>query len=157
MDTLNEQKLAHLIRSTRIAALATLHNGVPNLAMVAVAVEDDFSAFYIHVSRLGRHTRDMETDSRISLLLMETDDNRPDPQTLARLSLNGTADPLPRTDPHYERIRGLYLARFPEAGQFFRLGDFNLWRIRPREGRFVAGFAQAYHILPETLAKISAR
>ena len=94
--------------------------------MVAVAFADDFSAFYIHVSRLGKHTRNMEADPRVSLLITETDDGRADPQTLARLFLNGTADVLPRTDPSYEHVKSLYLARFPTAGQLFSLGDFNI-------------------------------
>lgn len=156
MDTQSELKLANLIRNTRVAALGTLHDGEPNLAMVAIAVESDFSAFYIHVSTLGKHTRDMQADPRVSLLLTETDDNRPDPQTLARLSLNGTAEMLPRTNPHYPQVRHAYLARFPEAEQLFSLGDFNLWRISPKGGRFVAGFAQAFNVVPEVLVQVSA-
>ena len=155
MDTQSEQKLASLIRNTRVAALGTLHDGEPNLAMVAIAVESDFSAFYIHVSTLGKHTRDMQADPRVSLLITEADDRRPDPQTLARLSLNGTAEVLPRTNPHYPQVKHAYLTRFPEAEQLFSLGDFNLWRISPKGGRFVAGFAQAFNIVPEVLIKVS--
>ena len=64
MDTDSEQTLALLIRSTRLAALGTLHEGTPNLAMVSYAFAADFSAFYIHVSRLGKHTVDMENGPR---------------------------------------------------------------------------------------------
>lgn len=156
VDAQTELALANLIRNTRIAALGTLHEGTPYLAMVAIAVESDFSAFHILVSRLGKHTRDMETDPRVSLLITETDDNRADPQTLARLSLNGTAEMLPRTDPHYAQAKHNYLAHFPEAEHLFSLGDFNLWRISPKSGRFVAGFAQAFNIVPEVLVKVSA-
>lgn len=155
MNEQSELTLANLIRNTRLAALGTLRDGAPNLAMVAFVTEGDFSAFYIHVSRLGKHTRDMESDPRVSLLLVEKDDGRADPQTLARLSLNGTAEILPRTDPHYAQVKHNYLARFPEAEQFFSLGDFNVWRISPKGGRFVAGFAQAFNIVPETLVKVS--
>jgi len=97
----------------------------------------------------------METDPRVSLLLTETDDRRTAPQTLARLSLNGTADPVPQTDPGYDLIKQIYLARFPEAEKLFSLGDFGLWRINPKGGRFVAGFGQAFNIVPEALKKIS--
>jgi putative heme iron utilization protein len=155
MDSDSEHTLAHLIRRTRIAALGTIHDGEPNLAMVAVAFEDDFSAFYIHVSRLGKHTRDMEGDPHVSLLLAEADDGRADPQTLARVSIQGTAEILPRNLPDYSRIKSLYLRRFPEAEDLFSLGDFNLWRIRPKGGRFVAGFARAFNIAPEGLKKAS--
>jgi nitroimidazol reductase NimA-like FMN-containing flavoprotein (pyridoxamine 5'-phosphate oxidase superfamily) len=86
MDQQSEHVLAHLIRSTRVAALGTLHDGEPNLAMVAYAFAEDFSAFYLHVSKLGKHTTDMENDPHVSLLITEADDRRPDPQTLARVS-----------------------------------------------------------------------
>ena len=156
MDTSSEQTLSRLIRNTRIATLGTLHEGESNLAMVAYAFAEDFSAFYVHVSRLGKHTRDMETDPRVSLLIAETDDRRADPQTLARLSLQGTAEMLPRDASEYAKIKASYLQRFPEAEQFFRLGDFNLWQIIPKSGRFVAGFAQAFNLVPDALKKASA-
>jgi putative heme iron utilization protein len=155
MDQQSEQTLAQLIRSTRIAALGTLHDGEPNLAMVAYAFAKDFSAFYIHVSGLGRHTTDMENDPHVSLLITETDDRRPDPQTLARVSLSGIAGILPRTGQGYPRVRKIYLERFPEAEQFFQLGDFNIWQIEPKSGRFVAGFGRAFNLVPEALRKVS--
>lgn len=123
--------------------------------MVAYAAAADFSAFYIHVSRLGKHTKDMETDPRVGLLVTEADDQRLDPQTLARVSLRATAEVVPRNAPDYAHIRSLYLKRFPEAEQLFSLGDFNLWKLTPREGRFVAGFARAFNLVPEALRKVS--
>lgn len=155
MDTLSEQTLARLIRETRIAALGTLHDGESNLAMVAYVIAEDFSVFYILVSGLGKHTRNMESDPRVSLLIAETDDRRADPQTLARVALQGTAEMLPRDAADHARIKSIYLRRFPEADQLFRLGDFNLWKITPKSGRFVAGFAQAYNLVPEALRKAS--
>src|ERR1043166_8825964 len=136
MDADSERTLARIIRETRIAALGTLHDGEPNLAMVAYSFADDFSAFYIHVSRLGKHTTDMEADSRVSLLIAETDDRRADPQTLVRVSIRGTAEILPRNNTSYAQVKQNYLERFPEAEQLFSLGDFNLWKITPKGGRY---------------------
>ena len=155
MDSTSEEALARLIRQTRIAALGTIHDGEPNQAMVAVAYERDFSAFYIHVSKLGKHTGDMEGNPHLSLLFAEADDGRPDPQTLARLSMQGTAEILPRSLPDYARIKDLYLQCFPEAEQLFSLGDFNLWRITPKTGRFVAGFGRAFNLVLDALKKVS--
>jgi heme iron utilization protein len=98
----------------------------------------------------------METDPRVSLLIIETDDRRADPQTLTRVSIRGAAEILPRIDPGYIQVKKIYLARFPQAEQFFSLGDFNLWRIKPKGGRFVAGFGRAFNLLPEALRKVSA-
>jgi len=156
MDTESEQTLARLIRSTRVAALGTLHGGEPNLAMVAYAFAKDFSAFYVHVSRLGKHTTNMENDPRLSLLITETDDGRADPQTLARVSIRGAAEIVPRNDPGYTKVKNIYLQRFPEAEQLFSLGDFNLWKITPKGGRFVAGFGRAFNLALEALIRVSA-
>ena len=156
MDSASEQTLARLIRQTRIAALGTIHDGEPNLAMVAVAFAADFSAFYIHVSKLGKHTVDMETNPHVSLLLTETDDGRADPQTLVRVAIHGTAEIVRRNAPDYLHVKEIYLTRFPEAEQLFSLADFNLWRIKPKGGRFVAGFGRAFNLVPEALQKSSA-
>jgi heme iron utilization protein len=156
VDQQSEQTLARIIRETRVAALGTLHEGEPNLAMVAYAFAEDFSAFYIHVSQLGKHSTDMENDPRVSLLIAETDDRRADPQTLARVSIRGMAEMLPRTDPGYSQLKKIYLERSPEAEQLFSLGDFNLWKITPKGGRFVAGFGRAFNLAQEALIKVSA-
>ena len=155
MDQLSEQMLARILRETRVAALGTLHEGEPNLAMVAYSFAEDFSAFYIYVSRLGKHTTDIENDPRVSLLITETDDRRADPQTLARVSIRGTAEILPRTYSGYAQVKNNYLERFPEAEQLFSLGNFNLWKITPKGGRYVAGFGRAFNLVPETLIKVS--
>ena len=123
--------------------------------MVAYRFAEEFSAFYIHVSKLGKHTADMETDPRVSLLITETDDRRLDPQTLARVSIRGTAEILSRNDPGYSQVKQNYLERFTEAEQLFSLGDFNLWKITPKGGRYVAGFWRAFNLVPEVLMKVS--
>jgi heme iron utilization protein len=155
MDSASIKTLARLIRGTRVAALGTLHEDELNLAMVAYAYAEDFSAFYIHVSKLGKHTRHMETDPRVNFLIVERDDQRADPQTLARVSLQGTAEVLLREAFDYALIKDIYLSRFPEAEPIFSLGDFNIWKITPRSGRFVAGFAQAFNLVPDHLKKVS--
>lgn len=157
MDAASEKLLAHILRNTRVAALSTLRDDAPRTAMVAFMTTEDFSEFYIHVSRLGQHTVDMQKDKRVSLLIAETDDGREDPQTLARVSIRGSALSIQNGEPGYNRLKKMYLEKFPAAEQLFHLADFNFWRIKPIGGRFVAGFAKAYNITPETLQKVSLR
>lgn len=157
MDAQSEKLLAHLIRNTRIATLSTLRDEAPQTSMVAVLPADDFSAFYIFVSRLAQHTVDMKKDKRVSLLICETDDGRDDPQTLARVSIRGSAEVIENGEPGYTPLKEGYLARFPAAEQLFALTDFNFWRIKPKGGRYVAGLAKAYNITADALIKVSAR
>ncbi len=157
MDAQSEKLLAHIIRNIRIASLATLRDEKPHASMVAYVPVENFSAFYIHVSRLAQHTMDMLKDKNVSLLITETDDGRADPQTLARVSVRGTAEAIQNGEPGYTPIKELYLARFPEAEQLFKLADFSFWRINPKGGRYVASFSKAYNITPEALKKASIR
>ena len=56
----------------------------------------DFSAFFVHVSRLAWHTQDMAQDGRVALSIAETDDGRADPFTLMRVSIRGDLPSLRR-------------------------------------------------------------
>jgi putative heme iron utilization protein len=153
MDKNSEILLAYTLRNTRVAALATLRDAVPRISMVAYVVASDFSAFYIHVSRLAQHTMDMQKDKHVALLISEPDDGRTDPQTLVRLSVRGVAEFMLPGEPGYTPIKDIYLNRFPESLTLFGLEDFSLWRIVPKGVRYVAGFAKAFNLTVESLQK----
>lgn len=157
MDAQSEKVFAQLIRGSRIASLGTLHDEAPQVSMAAFIHNEDFSAFYIFVSRLAQHTVDMQKDNRVCLFICETDDGRADPQTLARVTIRGKAGVIQNGEPGYMPLKAQYLARFPEAESLFKLEDFNFWRITPKGGRYVAGFAKAFNITAETLQKVSMR
>ncbi len=140
-----------MLRETRTAALGTIRNGAPMVSMVPFAIANDFSAFYLHVSQLAQHTQDMEKDKHVSLMISEPDDDREDPQTLARVSIRGNAEVIPLGVPGYMPAKTLYLARFPKAESMFEFGDFELWRIIPKGGRYVAGFAKAFNLTADAL------
>ena len=155
MDANLEKNLAEMIRSSRVAGLGTLRDGVPLVSMIAYLPEEDFSAFYIHVSQLAQHTRAMQADARVGLLISQADDGRPDPQTLGRISILGTAEPVPIGDPIYSEIQSRYVTRFPQSAPLFGFGDFGIWRIAPKSARFVAGFAQAFNLTPDALKRVA--
>ena len=132
--------LHRLIRSERIAHLATLRNGAPMVSMTLYMPELDFCAFYVHGSRLAWHTQDMSHDARVALSIAETDDRRTDPFTLMRVSIRGDATQI-SDGPKDE-----WLARFPEQAINFELADFSFWKIVPRDARFVAGFGRIHNL-----------
>ncbi len=157
MDVQSEKLLAQIIRNTRVASLGTLRDESPLVSMVAYVSAQDFSAFYIFVSRLAQHTIDMQKDKRMCLLIAETDDGRADPQTLARVTIRGSAEMMEIGEPGYTPVKRQYIERFPESAMLFNLEDFGMWRIKPKGGRYVAGLAKAFNITPETLVKVAAR
>jgi len=132
--------LKKLLTTERLAHLATLRGGAPMVSMTLFMPERDFSAFYVHVSRLAWHTQDMMQDARVALSVSETDDSRADPFTLMRVTLRGEALQL-EGGP-----KDAWLERFPEQAINFTLADFSFWKITPRDARFVAGFGRIHNI-----------
>lgn len=155
METELEKKLAHMIRSSRVAGLGTLRDGAPLVSMIAYLPEDDFSAFYIHISQLAQHTRAMLADARVGLLISEADDGRTDPQTLARISISGTAEQIGTEAASYPSIQSRFISCFPGSAPLFGFGDFGLWQIVPHSARYVAGFAQAFNLTLDALKRIA--
>ena len=132
----------------RSAALATVApDGAPNVGMVAFAIEPDGTSLILHVSTLAAHTRQLLQDPRVAVLLTAPDyPDIVDVQTLARLSIAGTAQVLNTADTRYEACRAAYLRRFPAAEMRFGFADFVLVRVVVASSRFVGGFAQAHTI-----------
>jgi hypothetical protein len=149
IDSDSLHTLTRLIRTQRIAAFGTLRDGAPLVSMILYAVSSDFTAFYIHASRLALHTQDILKDPRVSLMIAETDTGEKDPQTLARVSIRGEAVAVPPTDADYEEAKAVYLEKFPEAAFNSTLGDFSIYKIAPRTARYVAGFGKIFNLTVE--------
>ncbi len=137
-------RLVELVHTQRWAALATLDpDGQPFASMVAYAVNPE-GGLLLHLSRLAAHTRHLEARPRVALVISEADCGHGDPQTLARVTLQGE---VRRVDPEaadYATDRAAYLARLPDAEPLFSFGDFALFCITPTAARLVGGFAQAF-------------
>jgi putative heme iron utilization protein len=151
MDSGETAQLASLLRGQRVAALGTLRQGAPNVSLVSYLAEADFGALVLRVSRLAWHTQDMLQDPRVSLVIAEPDDARADPQTLARVTLRGTAVQQPGHGAEFERLKRAWLERFRQSAVTFELADFAFWRIAPRDARFVAGLGRTYNLSAEAL------
>ncbi len=126
-----------LLRRCEVAALATLarEGGTPYASLALLAVDHDAAPILL-LSRLAEHTRNIERDDRVSLLLDGTGglESR---LTGARLSLQGraVATAAPR---HRER----FLRRHPDAAGYADFGDFEFFKVEAERAHLVAGFGR---------------
>lgn len=148
----SELDAARLVLGHRWAALATLGGDGPSASMVAYSPEPDLSSLVLFLSGLSEHTLNLIREPRVALVISETDPGIGDPQTLARLSVKGTAEMVERTAPEFESVWRTYIARLPDAAPRVVLGDFSLFRVVVGEARYVGGFAQASTIPAERLS-----
>jgi putative heme iron utilization protein len=153
MEEEARRQLARLVRGTRIAALGTLRAGAPNVSMVVYVPDADFATFWVRLSRLAWHTQDLAQHPQAALSILEADDARADPQTLARVTIRADASVLEGRDPQVERLRRIWLERFPASAVTFELADFSFWRLAARDARFVAGLGRTYNLSTAELAR----
>jgi putative heme iron utilization protein len=145
-----ETEALSLISTQRWAALATVGEG-PLGSMVAYAVEPGLTGLLLFLSGLSAHTRRLLADGRASLAVSAPDPGHGDPQALPRVSLTGVVEVIERRSAEFPEAWERYVARFPEAGPRVGLGDFQLFRLRVEQARYVGGFAQAHTISGDRL------
>ncbi|WP_395665395.1 HugZ family protein [Methylocella sp.] len=129
-----------LLREGRSAALATLAaDGAPFASLVNLALRPDGAPILL-MSRLAAHTRHLERDGRLSLLIAEGGDG--DPLAHPRLTLVGRAD---RADEAATRaaLRGRFLARHPQSALYADFTDFSFWSVDVASAHLNGGFARA--------------
>lgn len=134
----------HLLRAHHSAALATLSEklgGYPFASAVDYITDREARPVFF-ISALAEHTRNIEHDPRVSLLVQE---NAGEAQASPRLILVGDARRVPESEATALKTR--YLRYFPGTAQYFEL-DFLFYRIEPKKLRFIPGFAQARWLSP---------
>lgn len=148
MDAQSAQVLKNLVLSRSVAALGTLRDGAPYVSMVLYAPTADLSGLLIHISRLAHHTQNILKDPRVSLMIVSSEQPGQNPQTLARVSIQGAAEEVAGKSRELEQATEAYLTRFPQARTYLDLEDFAFFSIRSHAIRFVAGFGRAFSVTP---------
>jgi putative heme iron utilization protein len=159
MNALQEAQLAHLVFANRWAAMATVKDGKPFSSYVAYVpdVSDGVDGFLIHVSRLARHTTNLLESSFAAFSMSEADDGNGDPQTLVRVTLQGSVTVVGRDCEVYNDCREKYIQALPESQQLFSFADFVLFKFSVDQVRFVAGFGKSFTLSSDTLWRVGAK
>lgn len=133
-----------LLRRARTGTLATLNRdgGIPYASLINVATDLEGQPVIL-VSALAWHTRNLQADSRASVLAVEPPE-KGDVLTGARVTVMGRFER--QDDP---RLEGRYLARHPESALYAGFGDFAFWRLIPEKIHAVAGFGRIETLEPE--------
>jgi heme oxygenase (biliverdin-IX-beta and delta-forming) len=131
-----------LVRATSAATLATQQGGQPFASLATPAAAPDLSPL-LWLSSLSEHTRHLRAEPRCALLFVGTPAEA-NPQTAPRVTLTGTAEPVPEAEA--PALKARWLARHPYAALYADFGDFALWRVRIGGALLVGGFARAVRI-----------
>ncbi|CAM9324584.1 unnamed protein product [Ascophyllum nodosum] len=116
--------------------------GYPSGSVVGFALDDDGRPLFAF-SSMSSHTRDLLSDSRVSLTVTAANFKG---AADGRVSLIGDARKVP--DEDLASVREMYKAKHPKA-YWIDFGDFSLMRMDTiKVMRFVGGFAMAGNVEP---------
>jgi putative heme iron utilization protein len=128
-----------LFSSRGFGVLATLSTRVPDFpfgSIVTYALDADVRPIFL-LSALAVHTTNLRANSKASLLVF-AESAESDPLGSARLNVFGEVELV--SEAEISTVRGLYLARHPEAEQWVDFGDFTFYRMSVRQAYYVGGF-----------------
>jgi putative heme iron utilization protein len=144
-----------MLTTRQVLCLAATIDDEPSASLLPFAAMPDFGGVLVQASTLAKHSRALQDGARVGVLVHEPDTEDVDPLQVARLSVLATVELLQRETSAFEEASRVFVDRLPGAEMTLELADFSLYRLRFGRGRYVAGFAQAYNVGPDTFEEVA--
>lgn len=141
-----ERDIKELHRKTHSLMLATLNeDGAPESSSAPYVMED--LKYYIFISGLAKHTRQLEKCPKAGALLIEDEADSKNVFARLRLSWNLEARFVGKDEELWNKVLDKMAQELGKTVDILRtLPDFRLIELEPREGRLVSGFGKAYSV-----------
>src|SRR5580692_12257579 len=123
----------------RIGSLSTLSRkqpGFPFGSVMPYGLDDRGRPIFL-ISTMAMHTQNLQADTRASLLVTQADASG-DPLGASRVTLVGSALPLPKSE--VPTARELYLQRYENSKYWVDFEDFSFYRMNVVDIYYVGGF-----------------
>ena len=154
--TKTKTEYLNFLKKFRSLQLSTIgKNGRPE-SSYAPFVVDQNNQFYIYISALARHTKNLLHDSRAGIMFIEPEEQAENIFARKRLTFDCDAEIVVRESQEWMSIMSLFDDFARELMQTLRiLADFQLIRLKPNSGLFVKGFGKAFEISGEKMDQLS--
>ncbi|WMC11291.1 heme utilization protein HutZ [Oceanimonas pelagia] len=155
--TEKQGRLAPEIRAFRDSmntlVLATVSaEGAPNVSYAPFAPRQD--GYYILISELARHTQNLLANPRVSLMMVEDEQDSRSLFARRRLTFDAVPERLARNSAAWHSGMAALTARHGDTvAGLAGLEDFHLFRLVPTQGVFVKGFGQAFAVSGDALVE----
>ncbi len=141
------QNCYDLIQSQQTLLLSTVTaQGEPE-SSYAPYVRDAQGVFYIYVSDMAAHTKNMLVKGTASILFIQPEQETKNLFARERVTFNCAVSKIKKTDERYHQQLQKMKQRFGETIDLLRsLSDFHLIALTAVKGRYIAGFGKVFFI-----------
>jgi heme iron utilization protein len=144
MTTMEVESFLETFQTLVMASLTP--EGEPHASTAPyVRMESDF---YILISTVAQHGRNLLSNSNVSLLFVEDESQCIQPFARKRVTIEAAASEIGREEDFFTRVIERFKAHFdPElVASLTQMGDFHLFKLSPKSGSVVMGFGKAYRL-----------
>ena len=115
--------------------------------------------FYIFISDIATHAKNLRRTSKASLLFIEDESKTANIFARKRISLQCTSSLVTRDDKRFEEVMKVFKSKFSDkmVGMLMGMQDFNLYELSTDYGEATFGFGEAYNIGGEYMEELVAR
>ena len=153
--TAAQEKYHALLKNFKSVILGTSNaDGTPD-ASYSPAVMDDDRNFYVYISEMSSHTRNIMARDEASLMVIEDENSAEQIYARKHATFDCNAEELPHGSAAWQKIVPLFKDKFGKIfDSLLEMGDFHLFALRPFKGRLVVGFGRAFDIVGEKLDRL---
>ena len=133
-----------LIASHKTLLLAThsVDDGANHISYAPYVRDED--NFYIFVSELAKHTKNLMSHPQVSILFIQAESDADNLFARQRVTLDCQVEEIQKASPLYDHQLNVMTEKFGNIIHVLRtLPDFHLLALTPKNGQFVAGFGKA--------------
>lgn len=149
-----EPEIREFRDGAKTLVLATVDaSGNPNVSYAPFALLKD--GYYILISEMARHTKNLLENPKISLMMVEDEQDCRTLFARKRLTFEAKPQHVSRDTPEWQAGIDALHGRFNETVLgLSQLADFHLYRLVPIKGLFVKGFGQAFAVSGDDLIDV---
>lgn len=141
------QNYRRLIQNQKTLLLATVSNQSEPECSYAPYIKDQDNVFYIFVSELATHTKNMLQTSKSSVMFIKPEQETKNFFVRERVIFDCQVNEIQQQDEQYVEQLDKMTEQFGETVELLRsLPDFHLLALTPVKGKYVAGFGKAFVI-----------
>jgi len=142
------EKLLVNVQTLHMATLSSDHQPFASYAPYIVSPDGHF---FVFISELAQHTRNLLQNNTVSILIIEDEQDAQEIFARNRLQYQCQVARIDKNDIKYDYLLNNMDQQFGETVALLKqLPDFHLFRFTPQSGNLVVGFGRAYHLTPLT-------